>query len=437
VFGGRATINGLVGGEVFNLGAGVVLGPRSKVGGNVVGLGGGVERAEGAKVGGHIEPWRFRLPRNWSEWGDWQAPDWLREFVGQCLFQLRPLSFGVGWVWGVAGLIGLVYLLLVLVSPKATRACSRELDEHGGMSLLMGLLSLPLLGLLLSLVSATVVLLLAVPFLLVGFGVLMLYGKAGLFHLVGQRILRLGGRPGGGPLLVNFLLGALLLSLLYAAPFLGFAIWGLATLWATGGALLALCRRRPQPVTPVAAAPVSPGPTAPVSPAPVMAAAAAAVVPGATPLRFSSPEPIAEAPPSAGTGGLSGAGDEAWTLPRAAFGRRLGALLIDHLLLFLLNRMLPDFLSGYMLYFDIPYYVGMWLWKGSSVGGLILGLRVVRLDGRPLDWPTALVRSLAAYLSLFSLGIGYLWCLREDGQTWHDKLAGTVVVQDRKQAALV
>ena len=86
----------------------------------------------------------------------------------------------------------------------------------------------------------------------------------------------------------------------------------------------------------------------------------------------------------------------------------------------------------------IAYFAGLWVLRGTTVGGLIVRIRVVRLDGRPLDVPTALVRSLGSFLSVAVLGLGYFWCAWDpERQTWHDKLAGTAVVQDPGLKSLV
>ena len=70
--------------------------------------------------------------------------------------------------------------------------------------------------------------------------------------------------------------------------------------------------------------------------------------------------------------------------------------------------------------------------------GLIFGLRVVRLDGRPLDLPCVLVRGVAAGVGAVAAGIGYFWCAWDpEQQTWHDKLAGTVVVKTNRTTSLV
>ncbi len=70
-------------------------------------------------------------------------------------------------------------------------------------------------------------------------------------------------------------------------------------------------------------------------------------------------------------------------------------------------------------------------WQATP-GKRLLGLRVARVDGRPLDLRTAAVRSLARSLCHLSLGLGYLLALsNRRRQGLHDLIAKTVVVRRR------
>jgi uncharacterized RDD family membrane protein YckC len=73
--------------------------------------------------------------------------------------------------------------------------------------------------------------------------------------------------------------------------------------------------------------------------------------------------------------------------------------------------------------------LGLWLF-GKTVGKLLLGLRVVRPDGRRLSLPRAMLR--AAVLTFSSLVVvGCLWVLiNPRRRAWHDLVAGTYVVYD-------
>jgi uncharacterized RDD family membrane protein YckC len=65
-------------------------------------------------------------------------------------------------------------------------------------------------------------------------------------------------------------------------------------------------------------------------------------------------------------------------------------------------------------------------------------LKVVRLDDRPIDWPTAIARALGCFLSAAVLLLGFIWIAYDrERQGWHDKVAGTVVVKLPKGVPLV
>ena len=71
--------------------------------------------------------------------------------------------------------------------------------------------------------------------------------------------------------------------------------------------------------------------------------------------------------------------------------------------------------------------------NGQSAGMRILGIRIMRLDGRPFTRKDALVRHLLGYpLSMVAFFLGFLWMLWDPRQQgWHDKLARTLVVMSR------
>ena len=117
--------------------------------------------------------------------------------------------------------------------------------------------------------------------------------------------------------------------------------------------------------------------------------------------------------------------------PRAAFRDRFAAFVLDVILVVLAAQLL-DLMrrENVFLLLLLGYHVGFWMWKGTTVGGIICQLRVVRIDGSPLRFVDALVRGLSAIFSLAVLGIGCLWMIWDpESQTWHDRIAGTHVVK--------
>ncbi|MBV8386499.1 MAG: RDD family protein [Acidimicrobiia bacterium] len=122
--------------------------------------------------------------------------------------------------------------------------------------------------------------------------------------------------------------------------------------------------------------------------------------------------------------------------PRASFGLRLGAALIDGIILnvvgFVVQSLLGQYL-GYVLTLAVNFgYFGYFEGgpAGQTIGKLALGIRTVRQDtGGPLGWGTALLRNLCRIISALPCLLGYFWMLWDpEKMTWHDKLSQTVVV---------
>ena len=83
-----------------------------------------------------------------------------------------------------------------------------------------------------------------------------------------------------------------------------------------------------------------------------------------------------------------------------------------------------------MLPLLLIYFIGFWAWKGTTMGGIVTNLRVVKTTGAPVEFVDALIRGLMGVLSFAAAGVGVLWILRDpEGQAWHDKAAGTFVVK--------
>ena len=74
------------------------------------------------------------------------------------------------------------------------------------------------------------------------------------------------------------------------------------------------------------------------------------------------------------------------------------------------------------------YFIGRW---GQTLGKKWLRIKVQTKDGAVPGFKKALIRETVGKLvSGLVLGVGYLWAIWDkDKQTWHDKLAGTVVVR--------
>lgn len=81
------------------------------------------------------------------------------------------------------------------------------------------------------------------------------------------------------------------------------------------------------------------------------------------------------------------------------------------------------------LFYIIIYYVFFLAAGGQTPGKAIMGIRVVRLDGKRTSYARAALRLIGYLLSAIPLCLGYVWMMADDRrQTWHDKLAGTCVI---------
>jgi uncharacterized RDD family membrane protein YckC len=123
-------------------------------------------------------------------------------------------------------------------------------------------------------------------------------------------------------------------------------------------------------------------------------------------------------------------------LPHANFWERMGAAFLDLVIVGLLSTLVGGLPLGFLV--ALAYFAGMWAWKGTTIGGIVLNLKVVRLDDQPVTFAVALVRGLAAGLSVIVLMLGFFWMIWDpEKQTWHDKSAGTVVVRSPRGMPLV
>ncbi len=68
------------------------------------------------------------------------------------------------------------------------------------------------------------------------------------------------------------------------------------------------------------------------------------------------------------------------------------------------------------------------VYTGSTPGLRAARLRLTGFDGSPLNRRSRRWRVLASFLSAFSAGLGYFWCvLDQDGLCWHDRITRTHV----------
>jgi uncharacterized RDD family membrane protein YckC len=89
----------------------------------------------------------------------------------------------------------------------------------------------------------------------------------------------------------------------------------------------------------------------------------------------------------------------------------------------------PTVVSAATLLYIAGYHLFFLLLIGQTPGKTLMGLKVVRLNGKRLDGWHALLRVLGYAVSALPLYLGFVWVFIDDRrQAWHDKLAGTCVV---------
>jgi uncharacterized RDD family membrane protein YckC len=402
VVGGDAQIDGDVDHDVVVVMGTVHLGPKAVLHHDLVVVGGKADLAEGATVEGITQEVGVGLPL-----GPVLRLGWLKSWLANCALKFRPLSFQVGWIWWVAGAFFVLYLLIAVLFPHPVECCSNQITARPATTFAVGIMAKILMPVFCIILPFTIIGIFVVPFIVVGAILCVLVGKVALLEYLGGKIgapLRLNGgqRP-----LIAFCVGIALITLLYLVPVLGlftaivFSVWGFGAAITAGWVAL---RRENRAVTPPPAPPGSPPLSAPPLPADA----------------FTSAPPITP-PPSV-------------LYPRAGFWERMGAGFLDMALLSLTTALIGP---GSMLV-ALAYFSGMWAWKGTTVGGIVLNLQVVREDGQHLNFLTALVRSLAALFSIAVLFLGFFWIgWDRQKQGWHDKIAGTVVVRLPRAISLV
>ena len=436
--GASVTVSGKVGGDV------VIVGGRGKFSGNVDGdtvvvlgsadvtenarldrdtvlLGGPFNVSNEATIGGE----RITIP-----FGDFIPQiEWLKSYLVRGPLLGRWLTFQLGWPWAVAGTFLAVYLALLLVFPAAARAVFSALEERPVTSIFTGLLTLVLFAPLTFLLVISIAGIIVVPFLKISLLLALLFGKVGVLCFIGRGLARTSGASKLQIPFLAFVVGAIILTLTYAIPFFGIFAWAMATVFGLGGAIVALSGTFKREESSIPPAPVLVSTLRPST-----ASSTATVAPAADPIPNSSnmggtASATATAPPLMQNMASLNPQDTV-LLPRAGFWQRFAASMLDLFLIGVCIALIPIIGPALFIPVAVIYFVSMWTWKGTTIGSLVLGHKIVRTDGRSINFSVALVRSLLSLFSMLVLFLGFLWAAWDrEKQTWHDKIAGTVVVK--------
>lgn len=117
------------------------------------------------------------------------------------------------------------------------------------------------------------------------------------------------------------------------------------------------------------------------------------------------------------------------TYQLASFGDRLGARIIDALIIFIPNSFVPV-IAGW-LYWSLQQSGN----QQATVGQKAMGIRVISLDGSPVNFGQATGRYFGNFLNIFSFFIGYImFFFNSKNQCLHDYLSGCLVVKAKEVA---
>ncbi len=441
---GDATIEGRVDRDVVVILGSAQLKSTAVIDGSLVVVGGHVQAAEGAQVhedlfvgGGGLEaPAGFGPGGHYVGIGSSTLDGYLRDIVPwltRGLLWGRPIVPGLAWVWTIAFMFFLLNLLLNVVFDAPVKAAALTLRATPLSTFMSGLLVMLLAGPVCLLLAVSVIGLAVVPFLICALLIAAMLGKVAFARWIGMTVVHQDDVDSRQQSMRSFLIGSAIMCVAYMIPIVGFVTWGLAGVFGLGAATMAFFsayrRENPRPPRKVKIAPsdATPPPSAPVSDAPSPSAAYATATPAAEePLYAAIAAPVATEPAAAAVA------SDLILLPRAAFIDRFAAFALDVILLIIIVQVL-DFHRDWVrvaFLLALAYHVSFWTLKGTTLGGIICQLRLVRTDGGRVGFPDALVRGLTGIFSLAVLGIGFLWILKDpDRQAWHDRVAGTCGVK--------
>ena len=412
---GNAAVAGHVDGDMVALLGTVTLDSTAVIEGDFVAVGGSVTVEPGVAIGGDmvVVGGSLHAPPGFSAAGEQVVIGSLpgmRDFAPVLRWITEGLLLGrlivpdLAWIWVFVLVQLLLFLATNAVFERPVRSAAAVLAGKPLTAILAGILVVLLCGpvtivLLVSVIGIPVVPLLWIVLFLAG-----LFGHVSVARWIGGSILAEAVRGDRVQATRSVAIGFVVLCVAYMVPVLGIMVWLMASVTGLGAAAATffegLRREHPAP-----AGPLAPIPSLEAGPDP-------GDMPGAA-----GAEPPAQSPVDLAA------------MPLAGFASRLGALVLDAVLLALVCG-----LAGLHLRWSfavvLAYHVALWSWISTTVGGIICRVRVVRGDRGPLQFTDALVRSLAGIFSVAVAGLGWLWILWDARrQSWHDRIAGTYVVR--------
>lgn len=87
--------------------------------------------------------------------------------------------------------------------------------------------------------------------------------------------------------------------------------------------------------------------------------------------------------------------------------------------------------TGISTLVGLLYFIGLWSWRGQTVGMMPFNMRVVSAEtGEKIDVLRGLLRYVGLIISFVVIFLGVVWVAFDPRkQGWHDKIANTLVVR--------
>jgi len=478
VISGNVRIEGHVDDDVMVTAGTVTIAPTGVVEGSLAVFGGNARIEQGGEVrhsiavfGGTLEaPADLPLRGEQVVFGTPEIADWVQRVVP---WVTRGLLFGrvivpaLAWNWSIMIASFLIGLLLNHIFARQVASCADVMVQRPVSAFMVGLMALMFMPVVLVILSATVIGLVVVPFAIAAFIGAGMIGKVGVARAIGRGVVSETEDAGRAQSARSFTIGVVIMMLVYMVPVIGLLAWATAGVFGLGAATMTWGARlrKERPVPPPVAPVIPPPPPPPLpdvpgygtprpsesfstatvpEPPPAVAFRTAEAPSSEAPAGFPEPPafvPSASAPsapvpvtaPPVLLGGLA-------LYPRATFFDRLAAIALDLVFVAIAYNLFDRWWwrdDGQYFVMVLVYHIAFWAWKGTTLGGIICNLRVVRTSGDNPRFVDALVRGLSGIFSVAALGIGCLWMISDaQRQMWHDKIAGTVVVKLPREMVL-
>lgn len=383
------------------------LGPEAEINGELIVIGGRIQRYPDSKSRGQEVVIPF-LPEGMTD-----AFEDIPRFVSDCILLARPISPNVKITLYIAGIFMVFYLLLAILFPRQLERSRKAIEERPFNAFLAGILVLACFIPFTIILLITVVGILLLPVADIALIAIAIFGKAVAFFFVGRQIARAIRTSFLEHPIFSILIGGCVVFALYMIPFFGLFLWMIMSILGLGAVCLAIG----ESISERKAARQAAMPTYP----------SGSSVAAQSSYEGSAPQETTGGPVPPGTTLSQVDPPVAAIFQRVGFWWRTLATMIDLMLVGLLIGILN---IGVPLIPLFAYLILFWGWKGSTLGGMALGIRVQKISGEPMDWSTSIIRSLSSIVSFLPFFLGFFWAGWDpENQSWHDKIAGTSVVQ--------